>query len=73
MLLQLPLYAGTRLVGLVRVERLLPQKAGLDDGDSGLLELVSEHAGVGIETAWIRAHAQDVPLSRGALERLVGT
>jgi len=72
-LLQLPLYAGTRLVGLVRVERLLPQKAGLDDGDSGLLELVSEHAGVGIETAWIRAHAQDVPLSRGALERLVGT
>ncbi len=72
-LLQLPLRAGTRLVGLVRVERMLPQKPGLDDSDSGLLELVSEHAGVGIETAWIRAHAQDVPLSRGALERLVGT
>jgi hypothetical protein len=72
-LLQLPLFAGTRLVGLVRVERFLPQKQAFDDGDSGLLELVSEHAGVGIETAWIRAHAQDVPLSRGALERLVGT
>ncbi len=72
-LLQLPLYAGTRLVGLVRVERLLPQKSSFDEGDAGLLELVSEHAGVGIETAWIRAHAQDVPLSRTALERLVGT
>jgi hypothetical protein len=72
-LMQLPLFAGTRLVGLVRVERFLPQKPGFDEGDSGLLELVSEHAGVGIETAWIRAHAQDVPLSRGALERLVGT
>lgn len=73
LLLQLPLFAGSRLVGLVRVERLLPQKAALDDTDHGLLELVSQHAGVGIETAWIRAHAQDAPLSRSALERLVRT
>lgn len=73
LLLQLPLFAGTRLVGLVRVERLLPQKSSLDETDHGLLELVSQHAGVGIETAWIRAHAQDAPLSRSALERLVRT
>ena len=72
-LMQLPLCSGTRLVGLVRIERLLPQKAELGDADGGLLELVSEHAGVGIETAWIRAHAREVPLQRAALERLVGS
>lgn len=73
LLMQLPLCSGTRLVGLVRIERLLPQKPELVDADGGLLELVSEHAGVGIETAWIRAHAREVPLQRAALERLVGT
>jgi GAF domain-containing protein len=72
-LMHLPLSSGTRLVGVVRIERFLPQKQRFEDGDYGLLELVSEHAGVGIETAWIRAHAREVPLQRGALERLVGS
>jgi hypothetical protein len=72
-LMHLPLYSGTRLVGVARIEKFLPQKQRFDEGDFGLLELVSEHAGVGIETAWIRAHAREVPLQRAALERLVGS
>ena len=73
LLMHLPLCSGTRLVGMARIEKFLPQKQRFDEGDFGLLELVSEHAGVGIETAWIRAHAREVPLSVRALERLVGS
>jgi hypothetical protein len=72
-LMQLPLCSGTRLVGVARIESFLPQKHDFTEDDFGLLELVSEHAGIGIETAWIRVHAKDVPLSRGTLERLVVT
>jgi len=72
-LMHLPLSSGTRLVGVVRIEKFLPQKQRFEEADFGLLELVSEHAGVGIETAWIRAHAREVPLQRAALERLVGS
>lgn len=71
-LMHLPLYSGSRLVGVARIERFLPQKQRFDEADFGLLELVSEHAGIGIETAWIRAHAREVPLRRNDLERLVG-
>jgi hypothetical protein len=71
-LMQLPLVAGTRLLGVVRIESFLPQKQEFMDTDFGLLELISEHAGIGIETAWIRAHAKETPLERPGLERLVG-
>ncbi len=71
-LMHLPLYSGSRLVGVARIERFLPQKKRFDEADFGLLELMSEHAGIGIETAWIRAHAREVPLRRMDLERLVG-
>jgi hypothetical protein len=70
-LMHLPLVSGTRLVGVARLERFLPQKQAFAETDFGLLELVSEHSGLGIETAWIRAHAQDMPLGRAALEKLV--
>lgn len=72
-LLRLPLVSGTRLLGVVRIESFLPQKQEFMDTDFGLLELISEHAGIGIETAWIRAHADETPLTRAAVERLVGT
>ncbi len=71
-LMRLPLVSGTRLMGLVRIESFLPQKSEFVETDFGLLELVSEHAGIGIENAWVRAHAKDAPLQREALERLVG-
>lgn len=71
-LMTLPLYAGSRLLGLARLQSFLTQKPKLDSGDSALLSLVSEHAGIGIETAWVRAHAEDAPLVRGAVEELVG-
>lgn len=70
-LMQLPLVSGTRLLGVVRIESFLPQKQEFMDTDFGLLELISEHAGIGIETAWIRAHAEESPLERAGLERLV--
>jgi hypothetical protein len=70
-LMHLPLVSGTRLVGFARIERFLPQKQTFAESDFGLLELVSEHSGLGIETAWIRAHAKDMPLGRAALEKLV--
>lgn len=71
-LMCLPLYSGTRLVGMIRLESFLPQKSAFADTDYGLLELISGHAGIGIETAWIRAHAVEVPLERQAIEHLVG-
>lgn len=71
-LMHLPLYSGTRLVGLLRLESFLPQKSAFADTDYGLLELLSGHAGIGIEMAWIRAHAVEVPLERQAIEHLVG-
>lgn len=71
-LMYLPLVGGTRLVGAARLESFFPQKAGFVEGDGSLLALVSEHGGVGIETAWMRAHAKDVPLQRAAIEHLVG-
>lgn len=72
-LMQLPLCSGTRLVGMARIESFLPQKDEFTEEDFGLLELVSEHSGIGIETAWIRVHANDVPFSRSTLERLMMT
>lgn len=71
-LMHLPLYSGTRLVGVTRLESFLPQKSAFADTDYGLLELISGHAGIGIEMAWIRAHADEVPLERQAIEHLVG-
>jgi hypothetical protein len=71
-LMGLPLYSGTRLVGVIRLESFLPQKSAFADTDYGLLELISGHAGIGIEMAWIRAHAVEVPLERQAIEHLVG-
>jgi GAF domain-containing protein len=71
-LMHLPLYSGTRLVGLIALESFLPQKSAFADTDYGLLELISGHSGIGIEMAWIRAHAVEVPLERQAIEHLVG-
>ena len=71
-LMHLPLYSGTRLVGMLALESFLPQKSAFADTDHGLLELISGHAGIGIEMAWIRAHAVEVPLERQAIEHLVG-
>ena len=70
-LMHLPLVSGTRLVGVIRIESFLPQKAAFGENDFGLLELVSEQSGIAIENAWIRAHAESVPLSRVELEELV--
>jgi hypothetical protein len=70
-LMHLPLVSGTRLVAVARLERFLPQKQAFVDTDYGLLELISEHSGVGIENAWIRAHAKDLPMERDAVEKLV--
>jgi hypothetical protein len=72
-LMCLPLFGGTRLVGVARLESFLSQKTDFEDRDSSLLSLVSEHGGIGMETAWMRAHAKDVPLQREAVEQLVGS
>ena len=66
------LVSGSRLVGVARLESFLEQKQGFADNDHQLLGLISEHAGIGIENAWIRAHTKDVPLQRQAIEHLVG-
>jgi hypothetical protein len=71
-IMSLPLYGGTRLVGVARLESFLEQKSNFVEGDASLLSLVSEHGGIGIETAWMRAHAKDGPLQRAEIERLVG-
>ena len=71
-LINLPLVSGSRLVGVARLESFLEQKHGFADNDHQLLGLISDHAGIGIENAWIRAHTTDVPLQRQAIEHLVG-
>lgn len=71
-LINLPLVSGSRLVGVARLESFLEQKHGFADNDHQLLGLISEHAGIGVENAWVRAHAKEVPLQRQAIEHLVG-
>lgn len=71
-IINLPLVSGSRLVGVARLESFLEQKHGFAENDHALLGLISEHAGIGIENAWIRAHTKDVPLQRQAIEHLVG-
>ncbi len=72
-LMNLPLVSGTRLVGVARLESFLEQKHGFEENDHQLLGLISEHAGTGVENAWVRAHTKEVPLQRQAIEHLVGS
>lgn len=73
-IINLPLVSESRLVGVARLESFLEQKHGFAENDHQLLGLISDHAGIGIENAWIRAHTNtnDVPLKRQAIEHLVG-
>lgn len=71
-IMYLPLVSGRRLVAVLRLEGFLAQKSGFDDNDFSLLSMISEHAGIAVETAWIRAHAKAVALHRQAVEHLVG-
>ena len=59
-IMYLPLVSNRRLVAVLRLEAFLLQKPGFDDNDFSLLSMISEHAGIAIETAWIRAHAKAV-------------
>jgi hypothetical protein len=71
-ILYLPLVSNRRLVAVLRLESFLAQKPAFEDNDYSLLSMISEHAGIAIETAWIRAHAKAVALQRQAVEHLVG-
>ncbi len=71
-IMYVPLVSGRRLVAVLRLESFLAQKPGFEDNDYSLLSMISEHAGIAIETAWIRAHAKAVALQRQAVEHLVG-
>lgn len=71
-IMYLPLVSGRRLVAVLRLEAFLAQKPGFEDNDYSLLSMISEHAGIAIETAWLRAHAKVVPLQRQAVEHLLG-
>jgi hypothetical protein len=68
----LPLHSGARLCGIIAVESLLAQKDGISDDDLAVLAMLSEHAGLAFENLWLRAHAAQAPLSRHAIEELVG-
>lgn len=70
-LLDLSLRSGSRPIGLLRLEAFLPQKSEFADSDLALLEIVAETAGMCLESAWIRAHAEALPFTRGGLEELV--
>lgn len=72
-MMHLPLFSGSRLVGVVRMERFLPQKTEFAENDFGLLELISEQSGIAIENAWVRAHAAPTPFSRTKLEELLAS
>mgnify|MGYP000882083908 CR=1 FL=1 len=71
-IMYLPLVSVRRTVAVLRLESFLAQKSGFEDNDYSLLSMISEQAGIAIETAWIRAHAKAVSLQRQAVEHLVG-
>lgn len=71
-MMYLPLVSIRRTVAVLRLESFLAQKSGFEDNDYSLLSMISEQAGIAIETAWIRAHAKAVSLQRQAVEHLVG-
>ncbi len=71
-IMYLPLVSNRRLMGVLRLESFLAQKPGFEDNDFSLLSMISEHAGIAIESAWIRAHAKVVALQRQTVEHLVG-
>jgi len=71
-IMYLPLVSNRRLFAVLRLESFLAQKPGFEDNDYSLLSMISEHAGIAIETAWIRAHARAAPMQRQAVEQLVG-
>ena len=71
-IMYLPLVSNRRLVAVLRLESFLAQKPGFEENDYSLLSMISEHAGIAIETAWIRAHAKAALLQRQAVEQLVG-
>ncbi|TPV93837.1 MAG: GAF domain-containing protein [Myxococcales bacterium FL481] len=71
-LMMLPLVSGARLLGAVRLERFLAPKRCFAESDAALLALVSEYAGIGLECTWTRSNAQQRPLRRETVERLVG-
>lgn len=71
-IMYLPLVSGRRLVAVLRLEAFLAQKPGFEDNDYSLLSMISEHAGIAIETAWMRAHAKAVALQRQVVEHLLG-
>jgi len=71
-IMYLPLVSNRRLVAVLRLESFLAQKPGFEDNDYSLLSMISEQAGIAIETAWIRAHARAAVLQRQAVEQLVG-
>lgn len=71
-IMYLPLVSGRRLVAVLRLEAFLAQKPAFEDNDYSLLSMISEHAGIAVETAWLRAHAKAVALQRQAVEHLLG-
>ncbi len=71
-ILYLPMVNGERLMAIIRIESFLAQKSGFVDNDYSLLAMISEHAGIALDSAWHRAHSRDVPLTRLTVEQLVG-
>lgn len=70
-LLELPLRSGSRLMGLVHLQAFLPQKSSFVESDLALLEIVAETTGLCLESAWIRAHATNVPLTQEGFEEFL--
>ena len=71
-ILFLPMVSGERLMAVIRIEAFLAQKSGFVDNDYSLLSMISEHAGIALDSAWHRAHSTDVPLTRLTVEQLAG-
>ncbi|MCA9694601.1 MAG: GAF domain-containing protein [Nannocystaceae bacterium] len=71
-IMHLPMVSRARLMAVIRLEAFLAQKSEFIDNDYSLLSMISEHAGIALESAWHRAHSTDVPLQRVTVEQLVG-
>ncbi|MGB1016186.1 MAG: GAF domain-containing protein [Nannocystaceae bacterium] len=72
-MMYLPLVSGERLLSVIRLEGFLTQKSSFESNDYSLLAMISEHAGIALDSAWARVFSNAPPLTRSAVEEhLVG-
>ncbi len=62
-IVSIPLHLNSRVVGVIALFKLLPQKLGIESGDQELFQLLSTHAARALHHAGLRAWARSQGIS----------